>query len=324
MPGLLTSDQSVRRASPPPMLRTAPFPVPAAGVVGTGSSGLIIESRPAPEGVTFADSTALRLVRGAPHPVEQLVIVKGGELAVSVAGSVARSLQLPNLVQVFDRRPPGTVGVVAGALANACCLVRADGWSAVVLPSLGDIAPGQGSGALAMRPDGLRVAFASDEAIMEYDLTRKGALAATHVGGAAAVAFDRNERLICAAGAGLGEPGAAPVAGSSIVALAAAAQAPVAVARHEDGSLSVWDTDSLTEVGRFTSPIVEAALAIASDGSRVGLSSPGAVAMHRLPDGAATQYIENANAIVPFPLGPGFVVGGAWGSAFAGPVEDPA
>ncbi len=315
----------MRRSSPPPSLRVATFTIPAIGRVAPGSGGLGIGALPVPDGLDPLPGVDLRLVRGAPFPAEHLVVVNGGALTVSLAGGVARSLRLPDVVQAFDRRPPGLVGLVGAPLANACCLIREDGWSAVVLPSLGDIGSGSSSGSVALRADGLRVAAIGADGITEHDLASGGATVATHPGAFRAVAFDHEGALLCSLGAAIGAPDAAAVEGSPVVAIAAAAEAPVAVTAHEDGSYCAWNTETLKRMGTFTSPVGAAArLAISSDGGRIGLSGIDRVALHYLPDGRLGYLIENAVALVPDPRGEGFVIGGVWGTALAIAVEVPA
>ena len=150
-------------------------------------------------------------------------------------------------------------------------------------------------------------------------------MVATHPGAFRAVAFDHAGALLCSLGAGIGAPDGAAVDGSPVVAIAAAAEAPVAVTAHEDGSYAAWNTETLARTGTFTSAVgAGARLAISSDGGRIGLSGTDRVALHYLPDGHLGYLIDNAAAIVPDPRGEGFVIGGVWGTALAIAVEVPA
>ncbi len=318
----------MRRGTPSPMLRVSPVAVPLCGRVGQTSRGLEIELIAPPAGCSIAPSSPRRLVYGAPFPADQAVIVARGTLAVTLAGGVARSVRLPKLEVAFDRRPPGLVRVAGAALANAAALIREADWSAVVLPSLGDIGEGAGDGGqVALRSDGLMAAACRADAVTVHDLAAKGAVVASHEGSYGAVAFDVDGELVVGVGGGLGRIGDAPVEGSPVVQVASAAAAPRAIARHADGTLSVWDCATGARLSSWTSPVQGPAdIGLCANGEVASVSSPWAdhasAALHRTDDGAIVLFVEGAKTIQTSPTDDGILIGGAWGMAWIAPVED--
>ena len=195
----------------------------------------------------------LRLRAGAPAALRDAAVVAGGKLVLATADAVAYSLALPQMRVVHDRRPPGLDGALGAPLANAGLLRDGEGWRAVVLPSLGDVAAGIGPGPAAIRADGRRIAAAVEGAVEEWDLGDPNPVA-RHEGWVSALCYDGDGGLLAAAGARVGAPGLDAGAGPAIVSLAGAAAAPRAVARHEDGSISVWERGSDEPVAAWTAP----------------------------------------------------------------------
>ena len=318
----------MRRGAPSPMLRVGPAAVPACGRVAVTSRGLEIEPIAAPAGATLAAPTLRRLVYGAPFPADQAVIVARGTLAVTLASSVARSVRLPKLEVAFDRRPPGLTRVAGAALANAAALVRDDGWSAVVLPSLGNIGEGDGGGGqVSLRHDGLMAAAAHGDRVTVHDLAAEGATVATHEGAYSAVAFDADGELVVGVGAGVRRVGGAQVEGSPVVQIATAAAAPRALARHADGTLSLWDVPSGAKLSTWSSPVQGPAhigLSASGEFASIGTpwAEPPAAALHVADGGAIELYVEGAKSIGPSPVDDGILITGAWGMAWIAPVED--
>ena len=311
----------MRRGAPAPMLRIAPGPVPACGRVALGQGGAQIVPTAAPDGFAWAEGSGAHVVAGAPSPAEQVAVVNHGQLAVSVAQEVARSYRLPRPTQVHDRRPPGLVRVVGADGANACLLVREADWSAVVLPSLGDIATGAASGQVSIRADGLSVAAITSEGVVVHDLAAAGAIVETHAGAFGGVCFTHDGAIAVGVGAAVGTPGAAEEEGSPVVQLAGASAAPRVLARHADGTLSVWSTEDWTRLATFPSPVVGPAnIAISPDGDRVGLGTPWAqpalAAVHRASDGALLRYLEEVRSVAFGPGADQLLIGGQWGIAW--------
>jgi hypothetical protein len=298
----------VRRAAPAPTLRVDPAAAGPWAQVEAGPRGLRLAPSAAPAGPVVPGAD-LALVAGAPAGAEEVALAAGGRLALTVAAGVARSVRLPEVAVVHDRRPPG-VGHVAGApLANAGLLGGTQGWRAVVLPSLGDLAADLGPGPVALRPDGRRAAAVRNGAVEEVDLP--GGLPATRVdpgdGLPLAMAYAADGRLLTAPPLG--------GAGAPVVALSAAAAALRVVALDEDGTVSLWDVDG-RRLAAWPSPLPDTrSAALDAAGERVALAGPAAVAVARADDGALVRRIGGACAIA---LGSGadeLVVGGEWGLA---------
>ena len=313
----------MRRGAPPQHVRVdATDPGPWSRVAH-GPRGLGLEPVAAPDGVELApDDVTLRPVRGVPFATHEAQIVADGALALTAAPNVARSIRIADMAGQFDRRPPGLMRVLGASGANAGMLLDDSGWRAVVLPSMGDVAADLGPGPVAIRPDGRRVAVVHEGAL--YELEIPGAETAQvelgYVPGA--VAYGADGTLLAAHGAGFdGEEG------SPIVALATAAAAQRAVARHADGSCSVWDTGRHARLGAWTPPILgPLSLGVSADGERVAMGTPfadpAAACVVRAGDGALVRHIAGARTIALDPSGPGMLVGGEWGALWLEPPRE--
>jgi hypothetical protein len=300
--------------------------VPAFSRVERGPRGLRLAPAPAPDRAVEDGAAPLRLRSGAPAALRDATVVAGGTLVLATAAGVAYSMALPQLQVVHDRRPPGLDLAVGAPLANAGLLRADDGWRAVVLPSLGDVAAGLGPGPVAIRADGRRLAAAVDDGVEEWDLGTPDPVA-RHEGVPAALCYAGDGTLLVAAGARVGRPGAEPATGSAITALAGAAAAPRAVARHEDGSVSVWEVGSNDPIGAWPSPLPGAGPpSLSPDGALVVLGTPTgdapAACLARAEDGAPVRAVSGARILAPSPGEDGIVVGGDWGCAWLTPLEE--
>lgn len=315
----------MRRASAAPSLR----------VDGTNASGWVkIDRTPRGMGLTPAKPPAdVRMagsapswhpIYGAPLAVHEAAMVADGALVLVAAPGVARSLNAPAMSQAFDRRPPGLSRVVGASRANAGLLFSDDGWRAVVLPSLGDMLPDLGAGPVALRPDGRVVAFARDGEVVEVALPA-GTVVERHAGEVGALAYLPDGRLMAGAGSGVDAPGSAARDGSPIVALAAAAEAMRVLARHADGSCSVWEAPG-KPLATWGPPCAgPLSIALSPDGRMAALGTPFAEpAMACVVDtlsGEVLLGVEQGRAIA---IGPGgsVVVGGEWGALWCDLVSD--
>jgi hypothetical protein len=308
------------------MLPVEPGGVPAVSRVERGARGL----RFAPAGEPAVDgphSGPLRARAAAPVAAREATVVAAGKLALLTGAGAAFSLRLPQVVVIHDRRPPGLDRTVGAAEANAGLLHADDGWRAVVLPSLGDIAADLGPGPAAIRADGRAVAALVDGEVVEWRLGEAEPIA-RRPGAGAAVCFASDGSVWLAAGAAPRAPGEAAVAGPAIVALAAAAAAPVLAARHEDGTITVWEPGAAEALASWPSPVPGATgLAVSADGALIALGTPdGAdpVAALVTRGGAIARLVEGARAIAPSPDRKGLLVAGDWGSAWLTPPEEDA
>ena len=117
-------------------------------------------------------------------------------------------------------------------------------------------------------------------------------------------------------------------AGSPIVALASAARAPRALARHADGSCSLWSLDDGGRLGVWPGPLAgPCAIGLSEDGTLGALgtpfATPAAACVVRAEDGALVHHLAEARAIAVAPGGDAVLVGGEWGTALlATPKED--
>ncbi len=313
----------MRRNAPPQNVRVdGTDPGPWARVA-QGPRGLGLEAAPAPEGVSLApDERLLRPVKGVPFVTHEAQIVADGTLALTVAPNLARSLRLPDMVGQFDRRPPGLMRLAGASLANAGMLLDATGWRAVVLPSLGDLAADLGPGPVAIRADGRRVAVVRESAMFELELPGAATTQVEISSTPGAIAYAADGELIASHGAGLsGEDG------SPIVALTTACAAPRALARHGDGSCSVWDTDTRRRLAAWT-PVILGPLSIglSADGELASMGTPfadpAAACVVRAIDGALVRHIEGARTIALDPAGKGLLVGGEWGALWLEPPRE--
>ena len=276
-------------------------------------------------------------VDGSPPPVADLAVravaerevhgvevVADGRLALAI-GDAAYSIRVPAMSVVHTRTPQGLDAIGGASVANAGLLHGDDGWRVVVLPSLGDVATDLGDGPLALRPDGREIAVAVDGGVERFDLS-SGETLARHDGTPAALAYAGDGSLLVAAGAAIGEPGTPAAEGSPVVELRAATRAWRAVARHEDGGVSIWalEPEGARRLAEAASPFgAAAAVNISPDGEWVGISSadPAAVAIARAEDGAPARTFEGARAVGLLADG-ALVLGGEWGVAYMRPTED--
>ncbi|HJZ60613.1 MAG TPA: hypothetical protein VKD47_00520 [Miltoncostaeaceae bacterium] len=314
------------RRGGPPALRVDGREAPPVARIALGPRGIGLAEAEAPEGAELAPGPVLRVARGVPAAGHEIAVVAGGRLALAAAPGVARTLRLPDLEVLFDRRPPGLARVQGAALANAGLLLDDAGWRAVVLPSLGDLASDLGPGPVALRADARRIAVVAGGELTEYDLP-SGEAAVEGLPVPDAIAYADGGRLVTALGATVGAPAADAGAGSPVVALAAAPEAPLVLARHADGSASLWDLDAGARVGGFAPPIDgPLAMSLSPDGSLAALgtpfATPAAACVVRARDGALVRRVEDARAIAFTPAG-GLLVGGEWGMiALEPPVEE--
>ncbi len=313
----------MRRSAPPQNVRVdGTDPGPWARIAQS-PRGLGLAAAPAPQGVELApDDRLLRPVKGVPFATHEAQIVADGSLVLTMSPNLARSILLPDMVGQFDRRPPGLMRLAGASLANAGMLLDDAGWRVVVLPSLGDLAADLGPGPVAIRADGRRVAVVHDDGLFELEIPGAATTQAevSHLPGAVAYAADGT--LLASAGAGFaGEDG------SPIVALATACAAPRALARHGDGSCSLWDTDTRERLGSWT-PVILGPLSVAlsADGTLASMGTPfadpAAACVVRAVDGAMVRHVEGARTIALDPAGKGLLVGGEWGALWLEPPRE--
>lgn len=313
----------MRRSAPPQNVRvdsTDPGPWAA---ISHGARGLGLVPTAPPSGVELApDEGALRPVKGIPFATHEAQIVAEGGLALTVSPGVARSIRLPDMVAQFDRRPPGVMRVAGAALANAGLLLDDAGWRVVVLPSLGDLAADLGSGPVAVRADGRHVAVVHDGAVFELEIPGAATTQADVPLPVGAIAYAADGTLLATSGAGFaGEDG------SPIVALTTACAAPRALARHGDGSCSLWDTERREQLARWT-PVILGPLSIglSADGTLASMGTPfaepTAACVVRAADGALVRYVDGARTIALDPADKGILVGGEWGALWMEPPRE--
>ena len=186
------------RRGGPPVLPVDAAAVPAFSRVERGPRGLRLAPAAPPAGAADDGGPPLRLRAGAPVAVRDAVVVAGGRLVLATAAGVAYTLSAPQM-QVIDRRPPGLDAAIGAPLANAGLLRAGDGWRAVVLPSLGDVAASLGPGPVAVRADGRRIAAAVDGGVEEWDLGTPDPVA-RHDGVPAALCYAGDGTLLAACG----------------------------------------------------------------------------------------------------------------------------
>jgi hypothetical protein len=276
-----------------------------------------------PSGAALApDDRPLRPATGVPFATHVACVVAEGAIALTAAPGVARTIRLPDMAPLFDRRPPGLFRIQGAALANAGLLRDDAGWRAVVLPSLGDLAADLGPGPVAIRADGRRVAVVHEGALFEIELPGAATAQVQTPGTPGAVAYAVDGTLLASLGAGF-----AGEEGSPIVDLVAAAAVPRALARHEDGTFSVWDTATRERTASWSSPLDGAAeTGLSVDGALATLcradgESPAACVV-RVDDGAVTRWIDGACTIALHPDGHRMLVGGQWGALWLEPPRE--
>jgi hypothetical protein len=307
----------MRRASGEPSLRVDGANASGWVRVDRTSRGMGLAPAPAPDGVRVAgDRPVWHPVFGAPIAVHEAVMVAGGGLVLIAAPGVARSLKAPGLSQAFDRRPPGLMRVAGASRSNAGLLFSDDGWRAVVLPSLGDILPDLGPGPVALRADGRVVAFSRDGEVLEAALP-DGTVAARHAGEVGALTYRADGSLIVGRGAAVGPPDIDASDGSPVVALAAAAEAPTVLARHADGTCSLWTGDSDGSTATWTPPVQgPASISLSPDGTMAAIGTPFAEpAVACVVDAVTGEVLLGVEQGRGIAIGPGgcVAVGGEWG-----------
>ena len=317
----------MRRSAPPQLLRVdGTDPGPWARV-GHGPQGLGLTEAPAPEGVAVApDERPLRPVKGVPFATHEARIVADGGIVLTAAPGVARTIRLPDMAALFDRRPPGLMRVAGADLANAGLLFDDAGWRAVVLPSLGDLASDLGPGPVAIRSDGRRVAVVHEGALFELELPGSATTEVEVVRTPGAIAYGADGSLITVAGGALDGVGADS---APIVSLTAAASAPHVLAFHADGVCSVWHTETRERLAAWNPPIqglLSIALSANGEFATVGtpFDEPAAACVVRAADGAVVRHIDGARTISLHPAEKGMLVGGEWGALWLEPPREAA
>lgn len=310
------------------MLAVDPALVPPFSRVERGPRGLRFAPIESPADAAAVPGVPLRVQAAAPAGMRQATVVADGALVLATAIGAAFSVSAPRMHVVHDRRPPGLDAVIGACGANAGLIHGSDGWRAVVLPSLGDIAADLGHGPVAIRADGRRIALVADGAIEEFDIGADGAVA-RHEGGADALCYAVDGSLVVASGSRVGPPGSPAGLGSAVVELCAAAAAPRVAARHADGSVTVWDVGASEPLATWPAPIAGAgSIALSADGALVALGTPSAedslacACLAQAGDGAQVRRVEGARVIAPSPEPATILVAGDWGCAWMKPLED--
>ncbi len=311
----------MRRAAPPPMARIDPTDAGPWSRVTQTPRGLGLTAAPAPAGAGEPDERILRPTRAVPHATHQVVVVNDGAMSLSASPGIARTLRLPDMMTLFDRRPPGLAAVLGAARANAGMLRADDGWRATVLPSMGDVASDLGHGPVAMRADGRCIAVVHEGAV--YEITVPGAETSTVETTAtpSAMAYDADDTLRFAYGAGLDEP----ADGAPIVELAASSGSPRLASLDEAATITVWE--GRTRIGSFASPLdTPHGLGVSADGRFLTLSGTvadePAVCVLRTDGGALARHIGGARTIALMPDGVSVLVGGDWGMMLLEPPRE--
>ena len=314
------------RRGGPPMLPIDPAPVPPFAQVERGARGLRFAPRAAPEGASPEPGAPLRVHAAAPAGMRQADVVADGAMVLAAGVGAAYSLTAPRMHVVHDRRPPGLDRVIGAAGANAGLIHGDDGWRAVVLPSLGDVAADLGEGPVAIRADGRRIAVAVDGGVEEIDIGLDG-VAARHEGPAGALCYSASGDLIAAAGSRVGPPGVSAGDGSPIVEMVCASSAPRIAARHADGSVSVWEPGAAEPLAAWTSPVADpGSIGVSADGALVAVGSPGgadpSACLCDALTGAEVRRVDGARLIAPAPEPGTLLVAGDWGCAWMKPLEE--
>ncbi len=313
------------RRGGPPMLPVDPADVPAVSRVERGPRGL----RLVPVAGVGADgphSGPMRLRAAAPVAMREATVVAGGKLVLALGAGLVMSVRLPQVHVIHDRRPPGVDRAVGAPGANAGLVRTGDGWRAVVLPSLGDIAADLGPGPAAIRADGRAVAAVRDGEVVEWAVGDEQP-SARHAGGGSLLCYAADGSLQVARGAAVTAPGGPEAEGPAIVALAAAAEAPRIAALHDDDTISVWEPGADAPRARWASPLPAArSIALSADGALVALGDPDggdpSAALVNSEDGTLARRVDGARVMSPSPARDGIVVAGDWGCAWLTPPEE--
>ena len=242
---------------------------PAAGRGRRRPTGVAPRARPA---AAPACRRAGRRARGG--------VVAGGALVLAAAPGVARSPDAcPSMAVVHDRRPPGLdAGRRRAGLANAGLLHADDGWRAVVLPSLGDVAAGLGAGPgrhpRRRPPRRGRCATAGSRSATcptapwpaRHDPAPPGGALATRADGA----------LVAAAGAGVGAPGAdARREGSPVVVARRRRGAPLVARPPRRRLVQPLGRPAASALGAWPAPLQgPVSISLSADGEPAALGTP--------------------------------------------------
>lgn len=304
----------MRRAAPPQMLRVDPTDPGPWSAVTRSSRGLGLQATPPPAGDVRPDERALRPTRGVPHAVHRAAVVNGGAVLVTASPGVARTFRLPDLAELFDRRPPGLCDVRGAAEANAALLRDDVGWRAVVLPSMGDLAADLGPGPIAVRSDGRRVAVVHEGALFEVEIPGAATTQVETTGTPGPVAFAADGTIVVAYGAGIGSP----ADGSPVTDIVAASAAPRVLTRHEDGTVRLWDAESLTELGAWTPGLTRVdSVALDARGTSVAVcGTEGETAVSLVVDATTGVPMRAVRGAATIAFGAGddsLLIGGDWG-----------
>lgn len=304
----------MRRAAPPG-LRLDPAQSPSIARIVPGPRGLRLE-RAEVRGADVDPIHELSPIAGAPFRADAVAAVAGGRMALVATDGVAASVGLPEVRVVHDRRPPGLDAITGAAGANAGLVRVAGAWRAVVLPSLGDLVADLGSGPVAIRGDGRRVAHLAGGAIVERAVP-EGEIVSETPGAAEALCFTEQGALLAAHGAAIGPPGLAPGDGPPITRLVAASGAPRACSIDAGGAITVWDTDALVPLSRLESPVEGLALTgMSPEGDRVVLCGGAGLALSvvlRTSTGRVAAWIDGARGLDLLPDDSGIVICGDFG-----------
>lgn len=311
----------MRRVVPPPRLRISQAAHPPLGRIVHGPDGLGLGALSLPDGTPTADWGPIALSVGSPYKTSGLSSAANGAIVLSWLPGVVQTIVVPDLAQAFDRRPPGAAEARGAAAANAALVRAADGWRAVVLPSLGDRLPDLGAGPVAISADARQVAVAEADQTVVVPLAG-GPPLARHPGAADALAY-AGPRLWVARGQAVGPAdGEATECESAVVALAGAGSCDRVLALDAEGLVSRYGEGE--PPARWEPVIADvSAISLSDDGEWATVAGPQAVAVVRADSGAVGVYLAGASAIA-FVRGDRLVVGGDWGMALLITVKEAA
>jgi hypothetical protein len=303
------------RRGAPAGLRLDPAQSPPIARIVSGPRGLRLE-RAEVRGADVDPIHELSPIAGVPFRADSIAAVASGRMALVATDGVAASVGLPEVQVVHDRRPPGLDAIVGAAGANAGLLRVGGAWRAVVLPSLGDLVADLGTGPVAIRGDGRRVAHVAGGAIVERAVP-DGEVAGEVAGAAEALCFTDEGALLAASGGAIGPPGLAPGDAPPITTLVAAAGAPRACSIDAAGAITVWDTHAFVPLARLERPVEGLALTgMSPEGDRVVLCGGAGLALSvvlRTSTGRVAAWIDGARGLDLLPDDSGIVVCGDFG-----------